>query len=175
MDKKGRVTKLNLSPANIIRPFILVNMGLFIIVIIIWLQPAAASWRDARGIINRQQQVYATYQMQLQDYPMQAAQPAARVLPYEYFAITMAEIQSLARDYSLETTQFISSEPANHDSRSFIEIRVIATFAGQANKTEYFVSSIANTAAFIRNTRMEFLDDEMVNLRIEFSLFGWGE
>jgi len=162
---------------NIIRPFILANMGLFVIVAVIWLHPAITSWLSAREIIARQRQIYAAYQAQAHEYHELQTVGPYQILPYAYLAIVMDQVQSLAGRYGLESTQFASSEPVSYpiNGERFVEIRAIATFTGQEHEATQFTYSLADTAVFIRNLNMEFLDDTVVNLRVEFSLFGRGE
>jgi len=179
---KNRLTALfkrDVRPANIIMPFILANMGLFAMVIILWLYPAATSWLNIRDIVNRQRQVYAVYLAQAGQYSaLYTVHTAEHVLPYAYLAITLDEIQSLARYYGLDTSEFRSSEPVVYDAGeigNFVEIRVIASFIGQYSKIEKFTYGLADSTVFVRNLRMDYLDNGTVDFRVEFSLFGRGE
>jgi len=171
--------KKDVRPISIIRLFIIANMGLFAIFAIIWLRPTVASWNNAREIMNRQRQTYAAYLVQAGQYPaLYEIQPIHRILPYAYLAAAMDEVQNIARRYGLETNQFRASEPVNFDSGNgerFVEIRVIAYFTGPDNKKAEFTYGLAESAAFIRNLRVDILEYGMVDLRVEFSLFGRGE
>ena len=172
-------SKKEARPANIIRPFILVNIGIFVIAAIIWLYPSVMSWNNARDIISRQRQVYAAYLAQAGQYPgLQAVNPTYRILQYEYLASALADVQSLARHHGLAATHFSTSEPANHgmvDGRSFVEIQAIAEFTGQEHRVVEFTYGLAESTAFIRSLHMENVDGRLVELRVEFSLFGRGE
>ena len=176
--KINAIFKSGMRPVNIIRPFVLANVGLFVIVTVLLLRPAALSWSNARDFIGRQRHVYAAYAAQARDYhALQIAYLTPSVLPYTYLAAALNDVQNLARFYGLETIEFRASEPVGYDAVSgerFVEIRVIASFTGLEYKATQFIYCLAESAAFIRNLRMDILDDE-VNLRIEFSLFGGGE
>ncbi|MCL2378497.1 MAG: hypothetical protein FWC77_05145 [Defluviitaleaceae bacterium] len=175
----GRFKFLNVlrgNTVNIIRPFILANIGLFVIVSVIWLYPSLSSGLDAREALNRGRQTYAAYRAQVYEYPvLHISYPSHRVLPYEYLATTMYEVQNMARNYGLESTLFTSSEPVGYDAiegEHFVEIRVIAAFTGPEYGAVIFTNNLADSAVFIRNLQMDFLDDGFATLRVEFSLFG---
>ena len=165
----------NVHDNRLLRPFIIANMGLFIITCI-WLYPAIASWLDASGIVNRQRQIYAAYHAQASEsIAMQTPNHASRILPYSYLAIVLDDVQNLARLHGLTATQFTSSEPVSYYTGSyFVEVRAIATFTGHYNYIANFAKILATQAVFVRNARIEFIDCAVAYLRIEFSLFGRG-
>ena len=171
--------KQGVRPVNIIRPFVFANLGLFVVVAIIWLYPTIASWNNAREIIARQRQVYAAYREQAGQYQvLQTIYPTHHILQYEEFAAAMAEVQDLARRHGLETTLFTASAPTSHAAGGggiFVEIRVTMELTGYESKAVEFTYGLHESAAFIRNLHMEIVGDGAVELRIEFSLFGRGE
>jgi len=179
LSKIRDIFKKDARMVNIIRPFVIANMGLFVIAAVIWLRPTVVSWNSARNIIARQRQVYAAYQAQAGQYPaLQAVYPAHAVLQYAYLAAAMAQVQNLVRYYGLETTLFTASEPVSHgviDGRSFVEIRVTASFTGQEEKMVEFTYGLAETPAYIRKLQIENFGRGSVDLHVEFSLFGRGE
>jgi len=117
--------------------------------------------------------------MQVREYPdLQLVPSAHHILSYAYLTATLDEVQSLAWRYGLETAEFRVSEPVGYngsDEGGFVELIVIAQFNGQSYKISAFTYELANTAVFVRNMRVDMLGDELVNLRVEFSLFGRGE
>ena len=155
--------------------FILVNLGLFVIAVL-WLHPTVTSWLRARELAQHQRQVYGAYSLQAREYSLSyPPEPVRNVLPYEHLAVALEDVQSLARHYGLDTMTFTAASPVGYDGSGgerFVEMRVQASFFGQYCQAGDFTYSLAGSAAFVRDMRMEFIDDEMVNLRVEFSLFG---
>ena len=171
----------NKRRVNIIRPFLIGNLGLIVLAGFFWLYPAAASWNSARQITNHQRQIYTIYTMQAQQQEEHSVtEPSSgRILYYGQLAAAMADIYNLALYHGLEAINFDSVEWFDHvdyiyEGR-FIERRVSATFFGTTCQAAAFVYGLADSAAFIRTMRMDFLEDEMATLRVEFSLFGRGE
>ena len=163
---------------NLIRPFLIGNVGLIVLAAIFWLYPVAASWADNRQLISRQRHVYAAYTRQAAQYPgileAAAASHTGRILYYENLAAAMADIYSLAGYHGLEATQFDSTEwldyGAGLDIGRFFERQVSAIFTGLPGQMSPFIYGLADSAAFIRNVRIDFLKDGRANLRVEFSL-----
>ena len=155
------------------KAFILANIGLFVIAAIL-LRPTGASWLRARELARRQRQVYAAYSLQAGEYPFLHLAEPTNVLPYEYLAASLEDVQNLARHHGLETDAFTASGPVGYDlgGERFVEIRVQASFFGQYCQVGEFAYSLAGSAASVRSLSMDFLDEGMVNLRVEFSLFG---
>jgi len=151
-------------------------MGLFVVIAVLWMHPVVSSWRSARDVIDRQRQLYDAYRAQATQYrDLQITHHHHHILPYEYLAAALDEVQSLARHHGLITTQFTSSEPASHGVaiyENFVEIRAITSFTGPKINAIEFIGYMAEMAVFIHNTRMDILDDGTVTLRAEFSLFG---
>ena len=166
---------------NIIRPFLIGNMGLIVLAVVFWLYPVMANWVNARQIIDHQRQVYAIYRMHaLQQHDdLQLESPPGRILYYQYLAAAMADVYSLARYYGLGVVHFDSAEWVDHDNfldgSHIVERRVSAVFSGTSHHVAEFVYGLADSAAFIRTMYIEFLGYEMATLRVEFSLFGRGE
>ena len=164
------------QPTNIIRPFILANIGLFVMVSVIWLYPAVSSWFSARGVINREARIYAAYHAQAEEYTgLEVVDANRNILPYAYLAAAMDNLQSMARLHDLETTTFTASQPVSYYAATgerFVEIRAMAVFTGQEKNAEAFIYNLPSSAIFIRNLHIEFFDEEVATLRLEFSLFG---
>ena len=164
------------KPINIIRLFALANVGVFVVATAFWLHPIIASWLNARVQISRQQQVYAAYTAQALQYPTnEISYPTSRILPYAYITTAMNDVLSLAQIYGLDVSQYTATEPIGGgigNSDLFVEVIVSAIFTGYTYQAEVFTYELANGHAFIRNLHMEFIGNEMVILRIEFSLFG---
>jgi len=168
----------NLRRVNIIRPFLLGNLGLFIIVGFIWFNPIFSSWSNAQVIINSQQQLYNSYTQQIMEYEehrsLLAAHPEPRILPYDYLTAAMADVQNLAQNYGLRVTTFDSAEPieryAGANDDSMVELRLTAAFIGE--RSGEFVYGLANSPAFIRLLRIDMPEYGEPNLRVELSFFG---
>ena len=172
--KSARFSALQGGKINIKKAFILGNMGLFVIAALL-LRPTAASWLRARELASHQRHVYAAYSLQAREYPQLLLAEPTNVLPYEYLAASLEDVQNLARHHGLETAAFTASGPVGYDAvggERFVEIRVQASFFGQYYQIRDFTYGLAGSAASVRSMGMDFLDDGMVNLRVEFSLFG---
>jgi len=181
MDKSKRPSYFNIGTwrrINLIRPFLLGNLGLFVIVAFIWGYPAFSSWANAREIIRNQEHIHASYTRQVQEFEANletlAAPSARRILSYDYLTAAMADVQNLAQYYGLMVTRFDAAEPVERYSGIgddyFVELRITATFVGERGSE--FIYGLANSVAFIRSLRMDFEVAGETSLRIEFSLFG---
>jgi len=153
-------------------------VGLVAIVAVFLLYPAAASLVGARQLVNHQRQVYDIYAMQAMQHPEAygALSTHVRILNYEYFAAAMDDVHSLAQYYGLEITRFDATQWTDYysdmDGGGFIERRVSAAFTGSPDQGAGFIYGLTNSAAFIRNLRMDFLENGIAALQVEFSLFG---
>ena len=159
---------------NIKTAFILVNIGLFVVAAL-WLYPTAASWQRARELTRHQRQVYAAYSIQAQAQQYPQLEGIWEVLPYGALALHLEGVENLARLSGLETRAFTTTGPVGYNCESgerFVEIRVQASFLGMYCQSSDFTYGLAGSAAFLRELSMEFLDAGLVNLWVEFSLFG---
>jgi len=181
-DEKTRVNQRGDAwrQVNKWRLFLVGNMGLFVIVSVIWLWPGITSWRSSMDIVNFQQRIY-------DNYARQAAQAQEfdfvydenimfthHVLPYEYLALAMADVHSLAQKYNMDITYFDASQPVGHDidieGARLVELRVSASLAGKG--TTDFLYGLAESPAFVRRVRIDFYEGQPSLLRLEMSFFG---
>ena len=153
------------------------NAGLFLVAAVLWLYPAAGSWVAARRLISQQRRVYFIYAQRLEQADILLVDNQPRpVLAYEQLTAAMADVHNLALWHGLEVLNFDAADQVRHDAdingRSIVEIRIAAIFTGLSCQGADFVSGLAGSAVFIRNLRMDFVDDGEAVLRIELSLFG---
>jgi len=155
---------------DIKRPFVIVNMGLFVLVVIIFIYPAISSWINARRLITQQQQVYAVYAMQTEFfYDNGEIITQGDILAYHDIVAAIADIYSLAHQYELEIINFNTSNST--DLGGIAEIRGSAAFVGTRDNIAIFVYKIAETATVIRTINIDFSDDGTAVLRVDFILF----
>jgi len=168
----------NWQKVSKVRLFLVGNLGLFVIVWFLWMQPIVSSWNNAREMVGRQQRQYDYYKQKVltnEDYlSLLLSDVHRRVMPYEYLASAMAEVRTLAQYYGLAIRNFDAAEPVGHDadveSGRFVELRVDAAFEG--DDIAGFIQGLIETAALVRRIRLDLSEEGSHILRIEFSLFG---
>jgi len=173
--QKGRRSAgIFMRNGNIIRLFLLGNVSLILLAVVFWLYPMVASWTNARQLLSHQRQIYDVYTRFVVQDDFHIASSDSRILSYEYLTSTMDEIYSLAKEYGLQATIFDSALWTDHVAQlgeSFIGRNVSAVFIGDLYQATGFINKMADGPAFIRSLHMEFLEDGMTLLRVEFSLF----
>ena len=165
--------------SKISRPFLIGNLGLFIIAFILLIYPNGISWLNARNRLMAQRQVYATYTRRVQEYhdTPQTTESVQNILPYEMITAMLGEVLSIASRYNLHKTHFDASDPVGTDMHGtgFVEVSVSFTLSGAPHDGAGFVAELANSSAFVHSIRMDFVSIETAILRGEFSLFAFDE
>jgi len=160
------------SKLNIKGPFLIGNLGLFVIVAVLWVLPAMSSWQDATRLINQQRQIYAAYTMRTEfAHDMYEVMLPIEVLPNDEIIAALADIKNLANIHSLETVNFSTTDRSYHAS-DVTDVRGSASFTGHTDSINAFVYEMSETQGFIRTVHIDFTDDGAALLQIEFSLFG---
>ena len=177
---------------NLLRPFLLGNLGLFALAAVFVLYPAVASRGDARQLAARQQQIYDAYALRIalwqdvcdvcapgvavrddgQDLVCIMNCPLAdpaRTLYYEDITAAMEDVYTMAQSHSFHVTRFDAAQWADMDG--FVERRVSAAFTGPVGRVDGLVYGLSDSAIFVRTLHMEFLEGGEVTVQVEFSLF----
>jgi len=157
---------------NVKRPFLIGNLGLFVIVFMLVIMPYLESWRSAARLIAHQQLTYDMHTTDTQFFYDTQADIPINILPYTEIVAALDSIHSLAHTRGLTVISLKLSNPTLRDtSDMFVDIRGTATIEGPAENFAIFINEISNHTSLVRHLHMAFYENGTSRLVLEFSLF----
>jgi len=160
---------------NIKRPFLLGNLGLFVIVAVLWISPGVSSWQSAVRLISQQRQIYTAYAIRTQvANDIYEVMPLIYPLPNAEIIAALADMKDLAYIHGLRTVNFSTVDIHSHGAEGleFVDVRGTASFTGHTDNITAFIYEAAVSQVFIRAVHIDFTEDGAALLQLEFSLFG---
>jgi len=160
---------------NTKRPFLIANLGLFVIVTILLIYPAASSWRDAVRLTDQQRQIYSIYAMQaefaLDDFDVTVS---IKILTYREIAAALDSIYRLVDLHGLKINGFSTADTTSRNMAygRLVEVGGLVSLNGSVDGIAAFIYDIAEIASFISTVQMEFDENLGASLQVEFTLIG---